>query len=307
MLRSLVGSEMCRRVRVGTRYRVWVRSRPTLAAEGDSFQGADEQLSALICEAMGDGESVREYDPPRPGMEGSGLLFRLTLVSGESYATIGNAEELFTKGLCPQCKQPRGERTKAALALASIESAVDGGLATTGPGGGGSSLDFFSERFLAQLSPGERAAFEWRTVECRSRTRRVFYELVDARVIVPFVVLSDLAAALWNVPSASPGLTLTKCDTCGWLNEPLYVFPSGGLPYWYVSATDLPDPLPTCFAVGGASGLSLGFTRGRWSEIVGRAGTRGIASSDVGVVAQSLVEPNPPRQLLSEQQGAGGS
>jgi len=118
---------VCTWRRVGDRYRVWVRNRPALVAEGDTFAGADEDLSGVICEATGDGESVHEYDPPRPVEEVPGLLFRLALVSGESRARIANYEALYSEGPCPQCTRPRGERTETPLELERIESGACAG------------------------------------------------------------------------------------------------------------------------------------------------------------------------------------
>ena len=50
----------------GTTYRVWVKGRPKLAAEGETFNLADRRLWSIIIDATGDGESIREYDPPAP-------------------------------------------------------------------------------------------------------------------------------------------------------------------------------------------------------------------------------------------------
>ena len=50
----------------GKLYKVWVKKRPKLSAEGRTFNQADERLWSVIIDATGDGESVREYDPPEP-------------------------------------------------------------------------------------------------------------------------------------------------------------------------------------------------------------------------------------------------
>lgn len=50
----------------GKTYKVWVKKRPRLRAEGKTFHQADKRLWAVIVDATGDGESVREYDPPEP-------------------------------------------------------------------------------------------------------------------------------------------------------------------------------------------------------------------------------------------------
>jgi hypothetical protein len=50
----------------GKFYHVWVKRRPKLSAKGKTFQEADRRLWAVIIDATGDGESMREYDPPEP-------------------------------------------------------------------------------------------------------------------------------------------------------------------------------------------------------------------------------------------------
>ena len=161
-------------------------------------------------------------------------------------------------------------------------------------------MRFYSEDFLAQLEPGERSQFAWRRVERRGRGKKVFYELGAPGLRVPFVAVSEEAGALWRVPGSviRKGSELSVCATCAWSTGPFYPRSSERLPFWYVSAADLPDPPPTCFAVGGVVGYDLCVTRQRWQELVGRPGTRGIASSEVGVVAPSLVDTHPPTRPL---------
>jgi hypothetical protein len=50
-------------------YHVWVKRRPKLAAKAKTFNQADRRLWAVIIDATGDGESIREYDPPAPDSE----------------------------------------------------------------------------------------------------------------------------------------------------------------------------------------------------------------------------------------------
>ena len=53
----------------GELYRVWVKDRPKLSATGQTFNQADKRLWTVIIDATGDGESIREYDPPEPTTE----------------------------------------------------------------------------------------------------------------------------------------------------------------------------------------------------------------------------------------------
>ena len=288
----------------GIRYRVWVRDRPTLSAQGHVFDAADEALADAICGVTGDGESVREYDPPPPQKEQSGLLFRLLSVSGERRGLIENAAELFTEDHCPQCKHERGDRTAAPLRLARLEAGGNAGYAKMKPAGfDGPFIKFFSEEFVARLRPEERSRFQWRPVHVPSRIKKRFLELVSADVPTPFASLSGVAATLWKRPSLieKRNHTLWQCDTCGRTGRPVYGYRMSTLPVFYVNVADLPDPLPTCVGVGDREFPNLYFTRERWSDLVKLPESRGLRSSDVGVVAPSLVDPMPPVQSMAER------
>jgi hypothetical protein len=66
------------------------------------------------------------------------------------------------------------------------------------------------------------------------------------------------------------------------------------LPLYYVSSASLGDPFPACLAVGDLLSPRLCFTRERWSELVKRPEAIGVVSTDVGVIAPSLVDPTRP-------------
>jgi hypothetical protein len=294
---------LCTWSRSGSRYRVWVSDRPALSAEDDAFDGADEALANAICGATGDGESVREYDPPRPREGRSGLLFRLALISGERRGFIENPAELFDEDYCPQCKHPRGNRTVAPLRLARVEPGRNGGYARLEPPAfAGPLMNFFSEAFVACLRPDERSQFQWRPVQMPSKSKERFVEPVRANVQIPFVSLPGVAATLWKQPSLidKKKHTLWRCDTCGRIQQPLYWYRMASLPSFYVNVADLPEPLPTCIGVGDPEYPSLCFTAERWSELVKLEHARGLVSTDVGVVAPSLVDPMPAVRSLAE-------
>jgi hypothetical protein len=284
------------------RYRVWVRDRPSLLAEADFFEAADRALSDVICGATGDGESVREYAPPRPHEERPGLLDRLVAISGERRGVIQNPAELFSDGYCAQCKNARGERTAVALRLARFEPGGNAGYATIKPAGfEGPMVHLYSEAFVARLPPSERMQFEWRTVQPAPGSKERFLEPIAARAYLPFVSLSDLAATLWNKPDLTgDASTWWRCDTCGRTQQPVYAYRMTGLPPYYVSRASLPDPPHQCMGVGDPEAPRVCFTRERWAELVNLPEARGLVSTDVGVVAASLVEPLPRTRALAE-------
>jgi hypothetical protein len=240
---------------------VWVLDRPTLAAEADAFDSADEALADAICGATGDGESVREYDPPPPREERSGLLFRLLAISGERRGIIGNPAELFTEDYCPRCKNPRGERTSAPLHLASLEAGGNGGFATIKASGlEGPNITFFSEDFVARLLPEERSQIEWRPMQSPPKTRKQFLEIIRANIHIPFASLSTFAATLWGVRAPAKAHAIWRCDTCGRTQQPIHWFRTNSLPMRYMNIADLSEPLPNCFAVGDRNSAGLCFT-----------------------------------------------
>lgn len=295
---------LCTWQRSGARYRVWVRDRPGLAAEDDVFDDADEALADAICGATGDGESVREYDPPPPIEKQSGLLFSLVSISGTRRGLIENAAELYSEEFCPQCKDERGKRTAVPLRLARLGPGGNAGYANMKPAGfDGPFIQLFSEEFLARLRPDERAEFEWRPVHTPSRVKKRFVELVGANAPIPLVSLSGVAATLWNLPNLieeKEHYALERCDTCGRTGRPVYMYRMGSLPPFYVNVVDLPDPLPTSIGVGNQDSVDLCFTRERWSELVRLPESRGLRSMDVGVLAPSLVDPMPVVRFRSE-------
>jgi hypothetical protein len=125
--------------------------------------------------------------------------------------------------------------------------------------------------------------------------------LVSASVHISLVSLSTAVATLWNRPSiAEKKHTLWRCDTCGRTQQPVYWYRMSSLPRYYVNAADLGEPLPTCLGVGDPEYPGLCFTRERWSELMKLPESRGLRSTDVAVVAPSLVDPMPAVRSLAE-------
>ena len=275
-------------------YRVWVAKRPKLAAEGATFEEADEELSSVICGATGDGESVHEYAPPPPteDAQGSGLLDRLVMASPNARGEISNGAALFEGGYCDQCRHARGARTEDRIALAKADTG-DAVLAKRSEMRiGGTSMHLYSADFLALLTRTERAALDFRPVT-RRRGRKELLELLGGTLVVP-------KAAIRGKPQHNAW----TCDSCGHEPSPMYLgtwienHPWPSPPSWYVARTDLPEMLPSCMLIGNAAEPRLCFTRERWQELVGRPGTRAIKSNDVGVLADAWVDRAPKRQSL---------
>jgi hypothetical protein len=283
---------VCSWRRVRGRFRVWVKRRPRLAATGRTFAQADEALWGVIAEATGDGENDREYDRAPPDEQETGpLLGFLSSVFGRGRMEVANPDELFEAEVCPACGKTTNRRTLAPLLANSIESGYQAGAAEA--------LyarpdlwyfsQYFSQDFIGLLTRRERSSFEWRPVQRRRGTKR-YVELVGAEVTVPRAALKGA------------GIKIDTCAKCGGSGAPTYVL-LDKQPKWlrmldraptqFVDVADLPQPVPSCFAIGNRERLSLTFTPERWRSLLGRKESQGIGASTVGIVASECVEARP--------------
>ena len=280
---------VCSWKKVGNRYRVWVKKRPKLAAEAETFQAADEKLYEVILRATDDGENTREYVPPFQHDAG-GAPARIVWVAGNTVSHVKDPTGTLYAGVrCPRCGNSRGERTDAPLVLQEIESGYDGVVASIHEGRyAKGSRPVFSEQFIALLTPEERERFTWRKVERSRRAKKAYYEIVASTIDVPLVGVRGLR-------DQGGG----RCETCGWFSLPFYNV-SGGGPHHFVCSADLPDPVPSCFAAVEGRTSKLCFTIERWGELVGRPGARGLTSDDIGVLAPERCDREPDVPTLSQ-------
>ena len=159
-------------------------------------------------------------------------------------------------------------------------------------------LLYFSEDFLALLTPQERAQFYWRQVENLGKGKKTMHELIGSRLHVP------LAALRGGNPDTQ------QCDRCGWRRQPQYDL-VGELPAWldpeddgirrnqpdlYINVQHLPTTDPKCFTIGDwLDAVKLVFTEDRWTEIKKqKKGASGVQAWDVGVVAPEVIEEPGP-------------
>jgi hypothetical protein len=257
---------VCSWRRKGGRIEAWLEDRPELRGEGATFRQASASLHEQIAKAFDDGEALLEFQPPAPDEPGARRFLHppLVWVVGNTRALLTNADELFTEGLCPRCRQPRGNRTAADTAVDYIEPGYDGGF--THP----ARRMFFSEAFLSLLTREERERFQWRPVRRPGRTRKAYLEMIAAPD-VPLVAVRGL-----DFPAPTP------CRTCGQPPVPRH-FGRDLTLHEFVCRADLPQPLPTCLTMGIRHDCSLFFPRERWQQMVGRPGARGLVTNDVGV------------------------
>jgi hypothetical protein len=281
---------LCSWQKKGERFLVWVKRQPSVAAEGESFDEANERLWDAICGTYGDGEAVTEFDPPPPENPRTSWYRRAAVVAihENSRADVADFQPYFVGGYCPDCGVPRGPRNEVPLVVDRIEAGGDGAFATVPSrikrGRPTPMVQLYSEQFLELLDPPEIATLTWRRVERRQpRARKVFYELVSSKVHIREV-------GVRGVPSKFGGW---RCRTCGFEDIGHFYFPySPRTPGSWISIGDLPHPFPTGFTIGKGKGLTLCFLRERWAGMLGKPGTRGLATAEVGVVDADRVQ-NP--------------
>lgn len=268
---------LCSWKRTRNQFEIWIKDRPAIRGHGSSFARAERAISEAILTKLGDGEAVWEYDR-RPPIEQPARKYLspelLFIVGDDCPDEFGPADRLFSRGSCEACGRALGTRTTVPLSISSIEHGYEGGFTRDRL----YHASFFSEKFLQLLSPDERAACAFRQVILPARSRRRFYELITQPKI-PFVGVAGLDASGW------------QCQICGQryfgVDEP--ELPMGH----FVCRADLPDPLPTCFSVGSPQSPYLSVTAARWSEIVGRPGTKGLLSHPLGVVPEEECDREP--------------
>jgi hypothetical protein len=264
---------VCSWKNTGKDFRVWVKYQRGLRAAAATFEEADERLAGKILAALGDGENVREYVPPPPETQsGVELLdYSIVEVNGNEHLPIaGEPAPLFSGGICRKCGSFLGERTDVPLTLRCFTSGYDGGFVWQQP------FQFFSEAFLKRLKPGERSSFDWRPVHAERPSRQVFYEL-RPKNIVPWIAVKGFK------------FDVIRCAACRTLRG-LHAFRKDTPIYHYMSVSDLPKPLPACFAAGLPTSFHLCFQRKRWLELVGKPGAKGLVSTPIGVVAETVCE-----------------
>lgn len=274
--------------RIRSGYRVWARDEPALVAEGVTFAEADEKLWHVIGMATGDGENQREYTPPPPPDPGtpSGVphVWELGI---EPRAFMFNADVLFDGGLCASCLMPRGPRSSVALRVQAIDDGVDVSRVEMPRRrlGAGPSLSVYSDRFLALLPPDEQKAFTWRPLDIESSGARSFYVLIPG-LVVPYVTVKGRSARF------------RMCGECGWKWALPQAIP--GLPFLSISSAEVAVP-SEIMAVHNNARARLAVFEPRWTELVGREGTRGIKGTIVGVIPEADAERDPEYQLRTPE------
>jgi hypothetical protein len=303
---------LCKWKKTPQGYRLWVKGRPGVFGEAESFEDAEKALTDAIWGAAEDLDAVIPtmpvYDPPlpAPALAERFLKPELYLVSGDGYFDIDARlltsqdpsvpwharkesgyqymASLYTGGFCRTCHSGIGNRNEQSVQIGSYDAAYDGGSARVCYGFVGSYGELYSDRFLSLLTSQERERLLFRPVRLtEGRGRREYYELVS-NPDVALVGVKGLDTGGW------------ECSACGLrciaVSEPALEQSDFSLSY-FVCRADLPDPLLSCFVVQHSLGPSLCFTRQRWDQIRGQRGTKGILAQHLGVVSEEECDRHP--------------
>jgi hypothetical protein len=268
-------------------FHLWVSKHPNVESRGEVFGEAQEGLAAEICEHLGDGEAVLEFEPEPPVSQLAARFLSPALVSvvGNTRPDkFGPLEGLYAGESCKECRGRIGERTSVSLWISELESGYDGGFT----GYPLAHILFFSDKFVSLLKQDEKAGLEFRPVQRHGRTRKKFCELI-AKPSVPWVGVKGLQAKGWH------------CTECG----------NKAFGYWeeelpisqFLCKTDLPKSRPSCLVVGTPQEAHLCFTLERWKEMRGKPGTQGLVGAPVGIVDEEECERNPPLPTYKEAHG----
>jgi hypothetical protein len=269
------------------KFRTWVVSDPRLVTEAASLQAADKGLWSVICEKFGDGENVREYQPPLPPQTGDECYLAdglSTLVGNSRAEKIGSLDPLFVAGRCSECGAGLGGRSDVPLTVGFIESGFDSTFIILS----GVSFYLYSEDFLSLLTTDEQSRFSWEPVRRTQRSRKAFFECRGIKD-VPFVTIRNAGMGGW------------ECGKCGHrvfgVSRHEFSFDRA------VCSSSLEKPLPQCFSVGPVIGAAVCVTQQRWMSMRGKLGARGIALSSVGVVSPNKADRHPvlPIRFLSRE------
>lgn len=262
-------------------FELWVQRHPTLRVDGSVFSEAEERLKEVIYASGLATHAVFEFTPLRPltELERSFTFPRLLNIYGDTgFELIGdqrqNPNELFMGGYCKRCNTALGSRNDTPAILQYAGDGEHGGMAFAR-----SHLYFYSEEFLGLLTAEERGALKFRQAIRASKRGRAFHELVGP------AGLREVAIA--GCPLE--GWTCSKCGTsCFGSRLEGTSFTS------FVAREDLPEPLPSVFTIFTPGiGIQLCMTAARWAQLVGKRESKGLISSDVGVVDSLLVVRAP--------------
>lgn len=284
-------------------FALWVKTRPNIRASAPTYTQAEERLIEAIQDAGGAMQAVIEFDPPLPKstLEEKYSNPEVYLIGGDDrfetdaprWKWSESAQEVnerlrwldafYDQPVCRKCKYTSGRRNDKPVTLTYAPSKYDGAFGSFGTDGG-PDHQLVTEEFLSLLTPDEKRRLEFQPT-IRKRGRK-FFELIGPEGPAP-VAVAGIKISGWRC---------TMCDHCEW-------------GYWveglaissFVARSDLSARAIGVFTVGTFPEIQLAVTAQRWKELLGKKGTRGFASSQLGVAPDHEVVRRPQLATFEER------
>jgi hypothetical protein len=146
---------LCKWKKTAQGYRLWVKGRPNVFGEAESFEDAEQALTDAIWQVAEDLDAIiptiPEYDPPLPAsaigeqllkpelylVSGDGVFDIETRINTENGQQVPNEDRfshllalldsLYTGGLCRTCNHGIGDHTNKRFPTGYCDSTYDGG------------------------------------------------------------------------------------------------------------------------------------------------------------------------------------
>lgn len=283
---------ICSWERRAKNYEIRVVGHPKFNAEGKTLQDAEDALIDVVRETGGAMTPVFEYlNPwPRSALERRFSSPQLVLIAGndrletdldglphpETLAKLeairSRVDGLYQSPVCRPCGFSSSPRNSVPHLVRYVNSKYDGAF-----GGWGARSNLYSEEFLDLLLPAEREPLELLQVNRTSGSRK-FYELVGPSG-PEFVGVAGLNVTGW------------QCAACGHREWGYWI---KGLSYSrFIASSAIQSVHLSVFTVGLQPNVCLAVTAQRWADLVGRRGTRGIVSEQLGVAPRSSAVRQP--------------
>ncbi|MGD0552525.1 MAG: hypothetical protein ABSB25_07715 [Sedimentisphaerales bacterium] len=293
---------VCKWERIGQQWHVWVKGKPKLSGWGETLDAAKLQLEQEIWGDAKNGDdvipTVMEFDPPLPVSERTKRFFipEIYYVYGdEIFSLLGGyflygqvdaitmeyANSLYEGGICKVCMRGIGKRTEVEFKTELKIGDSDGLFLRHSQIH--ASAWFFSDRFISLLTNEERKRLKFRECQVKRKGKRKYYELVGNSIANNVGVKGFDAGGHECAKCGNRGFSITELDLDFSMQN-------------FICRADLPDPLPSCFAVNIDDVIYLCLARERWDQIRGNKNAKGIISEPIGVVDEELCERHPRLQ-----------
>lgn len=292
---------VCKWTKVDHQWQLWVKGNRKLSGSGDSFESASQQLEKAIWENAKDLDSViptvMEFDPPLPIQErlkkfftpplyrvfGDGifdLLIRATLLGDMDTATKEYLNSLYEKGICRACKHGLGKRTEVRLRAEEFDN-YDGLFLRSSYVR--SDAYFFSDRFISLLTDDELGRLKFRECQLQRKVKRRYFELAG------YAIVHNVGVKGFDVRGC-------ECSQCGSRDFNISEPDLDETVKDFICRSDLPNPVPSCFAIEINGGIELCMTEERFNQIRGNKNTKGIMIQRIGIIDDELCDRHPRLQ-----------